>query len=693
LKIFLLAFAVVLALGAVSLAGLFLWVGDDLPTPSAFQSLTQRASTRIYDSEGRLIDQLYQENRQVVSLDQISPRFLQAIVDIEDHRFRQHWGVDLVGVLRAVARNTFGGNLGQGGSTITQQLARSLFLTREKTISRKLKELILALRIERTFTKDEILEMYLNQIYFGDGAYGVQAAARKYFGRDGSSLNLPEAAMLAGLPRNPWGYSPYRFPEAAKKRRAVVLRRMFEEGHITREEMEKASAEPIATSGGGTGVETAPYFVEMARRYLIEHYGSQQVFEGGLVVHTTLDIDLQRHTAEAMEKHLVELEEKNGYRASRRRGGAEVAPGSTNVEYLQGAVVVLDPRSGKVLALVGGRDYHDSSFNRAVQARRQPGSAFKPFIYTAAVEKGYRPTDILLDAPTTFRLSDGQSWTPHNYDPDFAGPVTLRYALQRSINIPAARLLQQIGPKAAVRCASRMGIKSPIPAYLSIALGTAEVSLWELTSAYGAYANQGIRAEPYFIAKVLDRDGNVLEENRPSSEEALDPSTCYTMVGMLRAVIDEGTGHLARKEGFDRPAGGKTGTTDDFTDAWFVGFTPDVVCGVWVGFDVKTPIGHKMTGAVAALPIWTHVMMAAARGTPASDFPPPSGVTTVKICTESGLLATPHCPLVSNEPFRGQDLPTRYCYIHDGRYRAPSEREVDFRQIDERALRELEGAR
>jgi penicillin-binding protein 1A len=693
-KNFLIAFAAVLALGAVGLAGLFLWAGDDLPTPSAFQQITPRASTRIYDSRGLFIDQLYQENRQVVSLDQISPRFLQAVVDIEDHRFRQHWGVDVFGVMRAVLRNVVRRDIvGQGASTLTQQLARNLFLTREKTFSRKLKELLLALRIERTFTKDEILEMYVNQIYFGDGAYGIQATSRKIYGRDCSSLTLSEAALLAGLPRNPWRYSPHRYPDAAKKRRAIVLRRMLDEGHITPAEMEKAAAAPLESGSGVPIGDTAPYLIEMTRRYLLDRYGAQQVFEGGLSVYTTLDLELQRHAAAATEEHMLVLEDKNKYRASQRRGGAEVAQGSTSVPYLQGAAVVLEASTGKVRALVGGRDYHDSSFNRAVQAKRQPGSAFKPFIYTAAIERGFRPTDMLLDAPTTFRLSDGQSWTVHNYDPDFAGPVTLRYALQRSINVPAARLLQQIGPRAAVECAESMGIKSPIPAYLSIALGTAEVTLWELTSSYSAFANQGIRAEPYFIEKVVDRDGNVLEQNHPVSEEALDPNTAYTMVGMLRAVVDEGTGAPARKEGFDRPAGGKTGTTDDFTDAWFVGFTPDVVCGVWVGFDVKRPIGHKMTGAVAALPIWTKIMIAAGRGKPVAEFPPPSGVTTVRICSESGLLASPNCPIVTNEPFRGQDLPTRYCYIHDGRYRPKADEEVDFRRIDERALRELEKRR
>ena len=600
-----------------------------------------------------------------------------AILSIEDRRFYSHWGIDPIRLLGALVKDIAAGRAEQGGSTITQQLARNLFLTHEKTLTRKIKEAVLAVRIEQTYTKDEILEMYLNQIYFGEGAYGLDAAAKVFFGKQVGDLGLPECALIAGLPRNPRDYSPRREPERALKRRNLVLASMLDNKRISRAQYEASSEAPLGVTKTRYDARQAPYFMEMVRQYLDERYGSNQLYEGGMRVYTTIDIDLQHTTEEALERRIQALEVRNQYKKTRATILADAAKSGSRerpqTEYLQGAAVMIDPKSGHILALVGGRDFNESNFNRAVQAARQPGSAFKPFIYAAAMDNGYTPTEMILDTPVSFRAGNGLEWAPQNYDHKFRGPVTLRQALAQSLNVPAAKLLQKLGTPVVSSYARRLGIRSRLVADLSLSLGTSEVNLLELTSAYGVFANQGVRTAPVFVLKVADKNGKVLEQSRVTAEEALSPETALTMTSMLVSVMENGTAASSRALGLTVPAAGKTGTTDDYTDAWFIGYTPDLAAGVWVGFDRKRKIGPNMTGAAAALPIWVDMVAAATKGKPPADFSVPSGVVSRQICAQTGLLANPGCPETEVELFREGSEPTGACNVHLGAERPPTD--------------------
>jgi penicillin-binding protein 1A len=665
------AVAVVLICGTIGVGvGVANWLQRDLPSPTGLQTIAPPVKTMVYDANGRLVHEFYKENRNLIPLRQIPKTMVDAILSIEDRRFYSHWGIDPIRVLGALANDIAAGRIEQGGSTITQQLARNHFLTHEKTVTRKIKEAVLAVRIEQTYTKDEILEMYLNQIYFGEGAYGIDAAAKVFFGKPVGDLALPEAALLAGLPRNPRDYSPRREPERALKRRNLVLASMLENKRIARNQYESASEAPLGVTKTRYDSRQAPYFMEMVRQYLDERYGSNQLYEGGMRVYTTIDIDLQHATEESLERRIEALEQRNHYKKTRATLVAEAAKAGARerpqTEYLQGAAVVVDPRTGHIRALVGGRDFNESNFNRAVQAARQPGSAFKPFIYAAAMDNGYTPTEMILDTPVSFKAGNGEQWAPQNYDHKFRGPVTLRQALAKSLNVPAAKLLQKLGTPVVASYARRMGIRSRLGHDLSLALGTSEVNLLELTSAYGVFANQGVRATPLYVLKVEDKNGKVLEQSRVTSEEALSPETALTLTNMLASVLENGTAASARALGLTVPAAGKTGTTDDYTDAWFIGYTPDLVAGVWVGFDKKKKIGPGMTGASAALPIWVDVVEAGSKGKPPSDFPVPSGVVTRQICAQTGLLANPSCIETEIELFREGSEPSGFCNVHTG---------------------------
>lgn len=688
MRMFLTALVITLFACVGAIIGIFSWAGRDLPSPEALSSIQPPVKTTILDCKGRVIQELYTQNRSPVPLDEVPKAFVDAIVSTEDRRFRSHWGIDLIGIGRAMLHNIRAGKIVEGGSTITQQLAWNLFLTHEKTLSRKIREAVLALRIERRYSKDEILEMYVNQIYFGDGTYGIDAAARDFFGKSPSELTLAECALLAGLPRNPRDYSPRRHPELAAQRRALILKSMLDTGTITEEQMREASESPIEVLPKGSEGKKAPYFVEMVRQYLDEHYGSRQVYEAGYVVETTLDLDLQEVAEQALEEHLTDIERqthrkltKASYDTSSAKDGEQLSV----TPYLQGAVVAMDPATGYVKVMVGGRDFDDSNFNRAVQAYRQAGSAFKPFTYAAAIDAGYTPSDLLLDAPLVMELPTGQEWMPANFDKEFRGPVTLRDALSHSINIPAIRLLTRLGASTVADYAHRMGIHSPIPAVPSIALGTPSVSLIDLTSAYTVFANMGIRVEPVSVLRVIDRNGIVLEENGTVSEDVLGAQTAYLVTTMLESAVDEGTGRRARAMGLKGPAAGKTGTYDDYTDAWFVGFIPNLVAGVWVGYDLKRPIGGKSIaqGSAAALPIWTKLMLIASEGSTEEAFRRPRGIVSRRICITTGLLATDRCSETRMEVFKEGTEPVETCYLHQ-RPRAFEDRlfDTDFRAID-----------
>jgi penicillin-binding protein 1A len=679
---------IVLCASAGATFGLAQWMSRDLPDVAKLSAITPPVRSTVYDVKGREIAAFFKENREVVPLRAIPKSLVDATLSTEDRHFYSHWGVDLGGITRAALTNLLKLKTKQGGSTITQQLARNLFLTHERTLDRKFKELVIALRIEKMYSKQEILEMYFNQIYYGHGAYGVQAAARTFFNKDVRQLTLTESALLAGLPQNPSGHSPYRNPNSAKNRRSIVLRNMLETKTISPNQYEAAVRTPLGVVERPQTAGLAPYFVEMVRLYLDDKYGSNLVYEGGLRIYTSLDLDLQREAEKALEKHLAEMERRYKYRTTRANWAMPAtataattakAAASAQTPYLQGAFVALDVKTGYVRALVGGRDFKASAFNRATQAKRQPGSSFKPMIYTAAIDNGFQPTDVIEDAPISLPGgANGGAWTPGNYDGKYSGAVTLRYALQRSINIPAIKLLRKLGVSLVASYARRLGIKSTIQPNLSMALGTSEVTLLELVSAYAVIANEGIRNEPAWVLKVEDKSGAVLESLQPRPVDVLSAETAGIMTSMMQSVMDHGTGYPARAAGLMVPAAGKTGTTDDYSDAWFIGYTPSLAAGAWVGFDVKKQMGKGVTGAVGALPIWTQFMLAATRGRPVEQFNVPGQGEVREICTETGLLATETCPTVTAEVFPPGTEPSEYCNVHVGLPRQPGQPEIPY---------------
>jgi penicillin-binding protein 1A len=670
-------FLIVLGALVVGMISAVLWLERGLPSPSLLESVQPVVGATVYARDGRIIHAFTRENRVVVGLADIPPYLVDAIVATEDRGFRSHWGVDLGAIARAALENARAGHVVQGASTITQQLARSLFLTPEVSLTRKLREALLALRIEQTYSKDRILELYLNQIYFGHGAYGVQAAAWNLFGKDVSELGLSECALLAGLPKNPSGYSPRQHPERALARRSLVLSLMVDQGIVTRDEAAQADTVSLDVLPRDDGAGLGAYFIEHIRRELVGRYGPDALYASGLRIYTTIDMDLQAAAEAAVEDRLARLERERRYAAT--RGDTTGAAGGTDATpYVQGALLAVDASTGGIIAMVGGRDFRDSQFNRATQAPRQPGSGFKPFVYTAAIDRGYTPADTILDAPIVVpgagppllvRTPDGvierpTDWAPENYEPGFQGEVTLRYALKHSINLPTIRLCMEVGPEAVARYAREMGISTPLKPVYSLALGSCEVKLIDMVEAYATLANQGIRMAPYAIERIEDQNGRVLEKHETRSREVLSPETAYVVTNMLESVLVNGTGWAARAWGFDHPAAGKTGTTNDCTDAWFIGYTPRVVCGAWVGFDDRRTLGNGMTGAVAALPIWTEFMKAAHAGLPREPFRRPAGVVVRRICATTGALAAPKCPEVLDEVFVEGTEPVRECPLH-----------------------------
>jgi penicillin-binding protein 1A len=647
-----------------------------LPSFSQLTNIEPSLSTKIYSADGNLIKEFYTQRRILVPLKQMPPYLVNALLASEDRKFYSHWGIDLTGTARALTTALLRLRNIQGASTITQQLARTLFLTMDKTMSRKIKEALTAIKLERTYSKDEILEMYLNQIYFGQGAYGVQAAAQVFFSKDAKELSLPECALLVGVLPSPNRYSPFKDPDLALSRRNSVMKAMKDFGKLTKAEYDSLKALPLQLKPSSLRMGSAPYFTEMVRRYLEKKYGEKDLYSSGLVVYTTLNFKLQEEAEKIMLEQLEVLQKEmekthslddSNYTVEVVDSLAPAKDKSIRRAYkqMQGSLVAIDNNTGDILAMVGGKDFEKSKFNRAIQAQRQPGSAFKPFVFTAAIDNGYKVTDIIYDTPIVLIAGDGKEWRPENFDKTFKGPMNLREALRISRNLVSIKLLQKIGPEQAVFYASKMGIKSPLQAIPSLAIGTSEVNLLELTSAFSVFPNGGIRVEPRYIAKIVDRYGNTLEESSsPQKEEVLSVQTSCIMTSLLQTVVDRGTGAAARAMGFSRPAGGKTGTTDECMDNWFVGFTPQITTGVWVGYDDKTVIGKDVTGATTALPIWTNFMLKAHEGLPVENFQEPTGIVHKIVCTESGLLATDKCPSIVEEIFVQGNEPEKTCDIH-----------------------------
>ncbi len=707
----LIALFVIAALLGVATGVIFAYAGD-LPRISALDDYAPSTISRVYGSRGEIIGEFAIQRREVIQYAAIPLRLRQAIMAAEDSEFEQHFGLSVPRIIVTLVKDIVYRRM-HGASTLTQQLARKLFLTDDKTPERKIKEALLAIQIEKRYTKREIFTLYCNQMYFGHGVYGVEAAARLYFGKSAKDVTLDEAAMIAGILQGNVRQSPYVNMDAALRRRNYTLGRMAEVGYITTDEAEAAKKKPIVLRGEPSGqASVAPYFLEEVRKELEVRYGAKRLYENGLSVQTALDVRLQEAANRAIDLGLRRIDKRRGFRTPRRNVVTEGQPidafrhprwerpmkvddivpavvtsadgatmqlragalritidrkgfawtGKTAGTQLvtrgdlvearlatvdeatliatatleqppavEGAVLVLDNRTGQIKAMVGGYSFERSKFNRATQAYRQVGSAFKPFVYTAAIDRGYTPSSIIMDTPATFPGAAGSPvYTPLNYDRKFEGPITLRRALEDSRNIPAVRVMEQLGPAQVNIYARRLGLESPLPPYLAVALGAAEATLTEMTSAYSAFPNQGVRMSPYPILKVSDREGNVLEDNRPVSKDAIRADTAFVMTNLLRGVVQRGT--AAKAAALDWPIGGKTGTTDDYTDAWFIGFDPDVTIGVWVGLDQKKPIGHNQTGAEAALPIWIDIMKAwiGDRTTPPT-FDPPGNIVFVSV--------------------------------------------------------------
>ncbi len=747
----------VLAFFVLIAAGIGAWAAwrhfsENLPEITSLKDYRPPLVTRVLADDGRKIAEFYRERRILTPLEEMPDHLINAFVSAEDARFYEHPGVDLKSIVRAAIRNFEAGGVVQGGSTITQQVVKSFLLSPEKLYERKIKEAILAWRIEKRFSKKEILYLYLNQIYLGHGAYGVGAAAENYFGKPVKDLSLAECALLAGLPQAPSKYSPFHAMEKARTRQSYVLGRMVIDGYIIQEDADEAEKEALVIRPRRNFYrENAPNYAEHVRRYVEKNYGEDLLYTGGLTIYTAVNIPMQKMARKAIEKGLRDLDKRHaGYRGPFRNVAEEkrkavleelserppylpepaagdicrglvtgvqeksgqvlvdlgfargkipfskmkwavkraerkaksariadaVAPGDlieTRLEkqdkktggwilsleqppMAESAILCVEAGSGMVKAMVGGKDFSTSKFNRAIQARRQPGSAFKPIVYTAALDSGYTPATEILD--TAFVLENTtETWMPKNYDRTFHGSVLVRRALARSMNLPTINIVRKIGVDRVIEYARKLGIESEMGPNLSLALGSTGVSLLELTNVYAVFANGGNRIAPVFVLRVEDRDGNVLEEAASTAEPVLSPDTAYLATSLLETVVNAGTATSIKALG--RPVAGKTGTTNDLRDAWFMGFTRDFITGVWVGYDQERPLGKRETGGRAAAPIWLDFMTRAQKDLPIRGFEAPEGIVFAKIDAKTGLLPAPDSQKIIFECFKDGTVPTR----------------------------------
>jgi len=760
----------------VSLVGFYIYLSRTLPGLDALSNYEPNLVTRVYSDDGAMIGEFYIERRVIVPVEKIPKHLKEAFLAAEDAEFYQHEGISYVGIMRAFYKNISAGKIVQGASTITQQVARGFFLTPEKKIMRKIKEMMLARKIEKHLSKSEILGLYLNQIYLGNGSYGVQAAAQTYFDKDVKDLSLAESALIAGLPKAPSRYSPYVNFILSKKRQEFILQRMVEERFITSNEADFARAEPIVLNPYITkSLWVGPYFTEHVRRYIEAKYGDDLLYKGGLSIFTTLNVGLQNAANEAVAKGLRDFDKRRGFRgpirsiidedealayveglksrhnkdffkagtitegivtsvdpAARRiyldlggrtgymnRWGFRWArlynPGGKpegalvpnpislfhkgdvllvrvrkarphgllslvleQTTLAQASLIAIDQETGYIKAMVGGSDFSKTQYNRAVQAKRQPGSAFKPIIYSAAFDKGMTPATIIMDTPIVFEdNANALQWRPHNYDERFGGPTTVRKALAKSRNVVTIKILKKIGLGYCIDYAKKLGITTPLAKDLSLALGSSAVTLYDLTSVYSVFANGGKRAKPLFITKIIDKDGNVIEDNAPETKEVISPQTAYLMTRMLEGVIENGTGWRARSLG--KPAAGKTGTTNGLNDAWFIGYVPQLTTGVWFGYDNEKKLGRHETGSRAALPIWLSFMKAATKDKPVNDFPVPQGIEFARIDADTGKPATPFTKNAIFEVFKTGTAPRA---SKDLEYEKPAEEELLLRDMN-----------
>ena len=624
----------VAALAAMGLFALFLVAAKDLPqVPEPISRINDTPATEIFSADGRRI--LTIGGQETVALDDVSYAFIQAILATEDHRFWEHRGINKLRTVKALWITLFKKGRVQGASTITQQLAKNLFFSFEQTYMRKFRELLVALQIESQFSKQEILEAYINQIPFGVGAYGIGQAARAFFGKSAGELTLAEASLLAGLPKSPTRYNPFRYLDRARSRQSVVLKRMVDTGMISPQEAMEASAAPLDLRGQTRALRVDSYFLDAVMKSLEEGYGPEVVYHGGLRVFTTLDVGLQQQAEASLQEGIAKLESqmKNKVR------NLEAEPDNDN--GLQGALVSVDVNTGAVKALVGGRDYFQTPYNRALQNNRQPGSGFKPFLYYGVFESlGRTPADIVVDKPVAIPVAGKRPWKPRNFERNYKGPMVIKKAFTESVNTVAAQLVEALGPEEVVKTARRCGITSPLNPVYSVALGTFGVSPLEMAAAYATFASGGIRHHPFWIRRVEDVNGQVLQEHIITGERILNESMTYQLVDMMAGVVEAGTGKVIRRLGFSLPAAGKTGTTNGYHDAWFTGFTPTLSTSVWVGFDrgqgMHDKHGAGITGGRGAAPIWADYMKKATQGEPPRAFTVPGDIYFKKVNPENG---------------------------------------------------------
>lgn len=593
----------------------------------------------VYDINGDVINGISQQNQINVSIEHISPVFVEAIIAVEDKNFYSHHGLDFKGIMRALWVNIKARKVVEGGSTITQQTAKQLFLSNERTLSRKLKELFYAFELERKYSKDEILAIYCNTTYFGQGAYGIEVAARTYFAKSAADLDLAESALLAGIPRSPTLYDPYKNPVQARQRQATVLKRMVEEDKISSKDRDDAVAQTLKYQRGRYATGEAPYFVAMVKDYLAQKYGERMIYQGGLQVYTTLNLDMQKAANQAV------------YDGTKDRDSA-----------LQAALAAVDVETGQIRALVGGRDYITAPYNRALSSR-QPGSTFKPFMYSLALEKGFTSASTIMCEKISYKLSDGTEYTPTDYgrEPYHWKEFTLKEAVMISDNVVAVRVNDILGPRnTSVHC-SKFGF-TDIEPVLSLPLGSNEVRPLDMATGYAVFANQGVYNPSSYILKVLDNEGQVLEESKSQSRTVISRENAYIITDMLQGVLEPGGTGASFKAVVQRPAAAKTGTTDEFKDAWFVGYTPRLSCAVWVGYDKGK--NSNLTGGAAAGPIWANFIKEASNGIPTEEFTRPTGIKKVTICLDSGQVACESCPRTIPMAFKEGSEPVDICYYH-----------------------------
>jgi penicillin-binding protein 1A len=647
---------------------IFNYFSKGLPTAEEVLNFKFDTGSEVFDSNGRLIHMYAFEHRKLVDLSEVPQYMLDMLIEIEDKNFYKHWGLDVYGIFRAMMINIKTRSTSQGASTISQQLARNMFLTTERMWSRKIKEAILAVMIERHFTKQEILESYLNKVLFGNGYYGIETASMNYFLKNSSELTIAESALLVGLLKGSGYYNPLRYPERALTRRNLILEIAYDNGIISQEDYEKALLEPLKVNRQGLSRnKESDYFIEYIRPYLERKYGTNQLFTGGLKIYTTIDYDLQQYADSVMNKVLIDLDESRKYKNKYK----DVPEDAVNIktEYLQGGVFGIEAHTGYVKVMIGGRNFKHSKYNRVMQARRQPGSSFKPFVYTTAINNGFTAATIVVDEPLVFMKDRRVFWEPKNFTREFLGHLRLREALQKSINIVAAKIIYDVGPDKVVELMEKFNLRTKISPYLSISVGACEMIPCELVTSYTIFPGRGDVVEPIYITKVTDSRGKILEQATIRRRPVIDRKTAYIMTDMLRSVVDEGTAATIRNRGFRMPAGGKTGTTDDYKDAWFVGFTKNFVLGTWTGFDDNTTMGRNMTGATAALPIWIPIMRYYEKKLEESganiheEFDRPQGIVKIPVSRRTGLLpSTPYEPTLMEsfieytEPYSHSDL-------------------------------------